>query len=350
MNWNTQSLRKGALVLLVVVLVRILLTCTLGKHVALFAQPQPAAFLLADAVQEPDQEAEQPPEVTTEPPTEPTTEPPTEPVTEPTEPTETYRMPEVPEEGFKLEAADASCVEINYVAKKKFSVSEMLQDPLRWELAGEKPTVLIIHTHGTEAYTPVNGETYKEEGGVFRTTDKDHNMIAVGQELTRLLNAAGIKTVHDQTFYDYPDYEAAYDNARVGLKEQLEQNSGIKLVIDLHRDAAQWEDGSQWATEATIKGEKSAQVMLVVGTDTYYTNPNWEQNLSMALKLHAVMEKTHPGSTRPLDLRNQRFNQDLQVGTVIAEIGAAGNTQREAMNAVSVLAEAIILLANGTQS
>ena len=59
------------------------------------------------------------------------------------------------------------------------------------------------------------------------------------------------------------------------------------------------------------------------------------------------MEKTHPGSTRPLDLRKQRFNQDLSTGAIIAEIGAAGNTHREAMNAVSVLAEAIILLSKG---
>jgi short-subunit dehydrogenase len=98
---------------------------------------------------------------------------------------------------------------------------------------------------------------------------------------------------------------------------------------------------------AIVNGEKSAQIMLVMGTDSYYTHPNWEKNLSIALKLQAVMEKTHDGSTRPLDLRKQRFNQDLAAGAIIAEVGAAGNTHREALNGVSVLAEAIILLAKG---
>jgi stage II sporulation protein P len=59
------------------------------------------------------------------------------------------------------------------------------------------------------------------------------------------------------------------------------------------------------------------------------------------------MEKNHEGVTRPLDLRKQRFNQDLSTGAIIAEIGAVGNTQQEAMNGVSALAEAIILLARG---
>ena len=190
--------------------------------------------------------------------------------------------------------------------------------------------------------------TYEEEGGEYRTTDESCNMLSLGEELARLLNEAGIHTVQDRTYYDYPDYLASYDNARVGLQKQLDKYPTVKLVIDLHRDSAEREDGSQWATSATVNGEESAQVMLVMGTDSYYTHPNWEKNLSIALKLQAIMEKTHDGSTRPLDLRKQRFNQDLSTGAIIAEIGAAGNTYREAMNGVSVLAEAIIMLAKGT--
>lgn len=345
MNWNKQSLRKGALVILALVLLRLLLSCTVGKKVALFGQPQPAAFLLAASEEETTPPEE--PETTTAP-TEPS-DPVTEPTEPPTEPTVPYTMPDAPEDAMKMEVVNASLVEINNVAKKNLSVGEMIQEPLQWDLTVDEPSVLIIHTHGTEAYTPVEGETYKEEGGDYRTTDNDHNMIAVGEELARLLKEAGINVVHDQSIYDYPDYEGAYDNARVGFQQQLKDHPTVKLVIDLHRDAAQWEDGSQWATQATIKGEKSAQVMLVVGSDTYYSHSNWEQNLTLALKLHSVMEKTHPGSTRPLDLRNQRFNQDLSPGAIIAEIGSAGNTQREAMNAVSVLAEAIIMIAKGTK-
>ena len=322
--------------------VRLLCSCTLGEAVELFSQPELASFLIQA---ETGKLLSQTP-VTPEPAPE-VTEPPTEAATQP--PTEAPAQAAVPQDSAVFASADADFVEMNYSAKRSPDIEALLTRSLDWDLTGEEPAVLIFHTHGTEAYTPVSGEYYEEEGGEYRTTDEDHNMMSLGAELARLLNAAGIPTVQDTTYYDYPDYLASYDNARIGL-QQLEKYPTVKLVIDLHRDAAEYENGSQWSTEAVINGEKSAQIMLVMGTDSYYTHPGWEDNLSVALKLQAMMEKTHPGATRPLDLRKQRFNQDLLPGAVIAEIGAAGNTHREAMNAVSVLAEAIIQLSKGANT
>lgn len=329
--------------MLALIAVRLLCSCTMGDAVEIFSQPELAAFLIqAETGRIPDQ-----PQVTTEPaPRE--TEPPTEEATDP--PTEPPVQIAAPQDSAVFASADADFVEMNYSAKRSPDIPGLLTQSLDWDLTGEAPAVLIFHSHGTEAYTPVPGEGYEEEGGEYRTTNEDCNMMSLGAELARLLNAAGISTVHDTAYYDYPDYLASYDNARIGLQEKLQEYPTVKLVIDLHRDAAEYEDGTQWATEAIINGEKSAQIMLVVGTDSYYTHPNWEENLSVALKLQAMMEKTHPGATRPLDLRKQRFNQDLLSGAIIAEVGAAGNTHREAMNAVSVLAEAIIQLSKGANT
>ena len=318
---------------------RLVCSWTMGNKWSLFAQPEVADYLISQT---------QP----TSPPQAPVliTEPMTEAVliTQPPEPEpEPMTLPVVTEEPYLFQKADVSCIDMNYSANRTPDIEGLLTQTLDWDLATDEPTVLIIHSHGTEAYLPGDGYTYTEEGGEYRTLDEACNMLALGEELARLLNEAGIITVQDRSYYDYPDYLTSYDNARIGLQEQLNRYPTVKLVIDLHRDSAQRSDGSQWATEAIINGEKSAQVMLVMGTDSYYTHPNWEKNLSVALKLQAIMEKTHGGSTRPLDLRKQRFNQDLSVGSIIAEIGAAGNTYREAQNAVSVLAEAIILLANG---
>lgn len=344
MSWNKKLLRPAALVTLALLLVRLLCSCTMGKIFDVFAQPELAAFLIQSGTgKQPDLSVL----------TEPATTRATEPVTEPeptTEPPEPVTMPDIPDDSYAFAPADTSYVEMNYSASRKPDIGGLLTQSLSWDLTGSQPSVLIYHTHGTEAFTPTQGNTYQEEGGEYRTTNTSYNMISLGEELARLLNEAGIRTVHDKTFYDYPDYLASYDNARIGLQEQLDKYPSVKLVIDLHRDAATYEDGTQWATEAIINGEKSAQIMLVMGTDVYYTNPNWEQNLGVALKLNAVMEKVHAGATRPLDLRKQRFNQDLRIGSVIAEIGAAGNTHEEAMNAVSVLAEAIILLSKGANT
>jgi len=76
----------------------------------------------------------------------------------------------------------------------------------------------------------------------------------------------------------------------------------------------------------------------------------WEENLSLAAKVHAQLERQSPGIMRPLSLRGQRFNQDLCSGALLVEVGAAGNTRKEALVAARELAKAVIALANGTHA
>lgn len=332
MTKHNQPYSKLIWIVVALVFLRLFCSLFLGNRWKIFSQPEVADRLLQE-------------------PTTTVTEPADEPValTEPAAtPPFVLPMPEVPEGQYGFDISDVSFIEMEDPADCNPDLETLLTQPLAWDLTSEEPSVLIFHTHGTEAFVTTDDYTYEEAGGSFRTRDEACNMLAVGDELTRLLNEAGIHAVHDRTLYDYPDYTASYDTARTGLEKQLEQYPTVKLVIDLHRDSVEQEDGSQWATKATVNGVSSAQVMLVMGTDIYYAHPNWEKNLSIALKLHAVMEKNHDGITRPLDLRRQRFNQDLSTGAIIAEIGAAGNSLTEAKNAVSVLAEAIIQLAKGT--
>jgi stage II sporulation protein P len=87
--------------------------------------------------------------------------------------------------------------------------------------------------------------------------------------------------------------------------------------------------------------------MTVCGTDTNLHNPNWKENLALALKLHVLLERENPGIMRPVNLRSQRFNQDLSAGALLIEVGAAGNTRKEALLTARKLAEAIVTLAGG---
>lgn len=98
-------------------------------------------------------------------------------------------------------------------------------------------------------------------------------------------------------------------------------------------------------TRAEIDGEASAQLMVVIGTN----HERYEENLSIGLKLHTLLEQQVPGIMRPLQLRQQRFNQDLNSGALLIEIGAAGNSHGEARLAAAQLAEAIVSMAHGTQ-
>lgn len=338
MNWNKQSLRTGALVILAAIVLRLICSGVLGSKLEVFAQPELASYLVySESGRNPVE-----PDTTTEPTPEPTVEPTEAPTTAPTE------APTEPPEATKFTAADAQYLEMKYSCSYRPDIEALLTQTLDWDLSGDEPTVLIIHTHGTEAFMPTADSTYEETGGEFRTLEEDYNMLSLGQELKRLLEDGGIKVIHDTTYYDYPDYLESYDTCRKGMREQLEQNPSIKMVIDLHRDAAEYSDGTQWATSCTINGEESSQMMFVVGTSAAgLTHPNWQTNLSIALKLNVLMEKLAPGVTRPVNLRGQRFNHDLNDGAFIVEVGSAGNTHAQSMNAIPILAEAILELANG---
>ena len=172
-------------------------------------------------------------------------------------------------------------------------------------------------------------------------------MIRMGQELTRLLEAGGIRVIHDTAHHDYPDYNSAYSNARKSIAEYLREYPSIRMVLDLHRDASDTTDG-QLVTSATVGGQRSAQLLMMVGTDAGGNyHPNWQENLALGLKLSAVLERTNPGICRPVTLRTERFNTDMTPGSLLVEVGAAGNTQQEALLAIHALAQGILEIAHG---
>ena len=237
--------------------------------------------------------------------------------------------------------SDADGLELYYASTKEPDIPALLAQPLQWNLRGEEPTVLIIHTHTTESYTRVD-EPYTESAA-WRTTDEGYNMVSIGEVVREILEENGIPVIHDRELHDYPSYNGSYTRTRAAIIDYVNQNGSIQLILDLHRDAA-GEGSHQMRTLAAVDGEPSAQLMLVMGTnyDTY------EDNLSLALKVHAQLEAQCPGITRPLQLRAARFNQDLCPGSLLVEVGAAGNTHPEARRAAEQLAEAIVALADGT--
>ena len=244
-------------------------------------------------------------------------------------------------------AEDGAAVTVKSNTDLEPDLSELIARPLSWDLTGEDPTVLILHTHGTESYTKQSGENYTESSA-YRTLDKQYNMISLGDHLTDLLEAGGIRVVHDRELHDYPSYSGSYNHARKSIAAYLKEHPSIRLVLDLHRDAS-GDNDNQMRTKATVDGNPSAQLMLVVGTNgTGLTHPDWEENLALGLKLHTQCERISPGIMRYVNLRAQRFNQDLSPGALIVEVGAAGNTHTEALRAIDILAEAILDLAKGT--
>lgn len=247
----------------------------------------------------------------------------------------------------RITASDVQWVEMDYDCAYRPDLEALLEQPLDWTLTGEEPTVLILHTHTTESYTK-NGEHY-EETARYRTLEEAYNMLSIGDAVAQILMDAGIGVIHDRQIHDYPSYNGSYVHARNATEELLKQYPSIQLILDLHRDALE-HGGAQLSTKTLVAGSPSAQLMLVVGTDISHPgHRNWERNLSVALKFQALLQRQSPGIMRPLNLRAQRFNQDLCPGALLVEVGAAGNTHAEALTAARELANAVVQLAAGTQ-
>ena len=162
------------------------------------------------------------------------------------------------------------------------------------------------------------------------------------------MRAQGIGVIHDTTLHDYPSYNDAYGSSRTGMKEYLERYPSIRLVLDLHRDAYEDANGNQVAQTVFSQGTRIAPLMFVVGSDYGGAHPNWQENLALALKLQTLIDARCPGICRNINLRSQKFNQDLSPGTLLVEVGAAGNTHDEALRAAEMLAGGIIRLAYGS--
>ena len=242
-----------------------------------------------------------------------------------------------------FEGRDMELVEISDEPGLSPDSEALLTAPLELELADGEPRVLILHSHTTESYTQT-GERY-EETSPYRTLDPGHNMIALGRIVADILRDAGIGVIHDTDFHDYPSYNGSYSHAAASTKAYLEEYPTIELILDLHRDAAETPTG-QMATRCSIGGEEAARLMFVLGTDKRLDHPDWERNLSLALKLQVLLEKENPGICRSLTLSKNRYNQHLGNTALIVEIGAAGNTLDQAKLAARELGEAIVQLAN----
>ena len=109
--------------------------------------------------------------------------------------------------------SDADGLELYYASTEDPDIPALLARPLQWNLRGEEPTVLIIHTHTTESYTRTD-EPYTESAA-WRTADEKYNMVSIGDTVSRILEENGIPVIHDRALHDYPYIDPALLNAQL---------------------------------------------------------------------------------------------------------------------------------------
>lgn len=225
-------------------------------------------------------------------------------------------------------------------------IANLLNSPPDIQNSSNAPTVLIVHTHTTESYTP-EGQSSYNAAETTRTRDKTKNVVRVGEEIARTLTDAGINVLHDTTINDYPSYNGSYTKTLGIIEWYLAHYPSIQVVLDVHRDAMSKTDGTKFKTTAEVGGEKTAQVMLVVGTNEGgLLHENWQENLKFGLHVQDKLTTLYPNLARPINLRKERFNQHATPGSVIVEVGTDGNTLSEACRAGRLFATALAAVLN----
>lgn len=223
----------------------------------------------------------------------------------------------------------------------EFNLQSMLDNPKRVIADSDEPLVLIYHTHATEAYTPSGSDTYTASGEQ-RTLDTNQNMVRVGEELCKVLESRGIKTIHLTDLNDYPSYNGSYGESLRNVQAALKKYPSVKMTIDVHRDAILNADGTPKKLSTDINGKTAAQMMLVMGTDASgLAFDDWEEHLGYAVTLQRELDAAYPNLMRSINLRKQRFNLHLTPASMLLEVGTSGNTLQEAIYSIQLFGDTL---------
>ena len=224
---------------------------------------------------------------------------------------------------------------------RQLPLAEMLSEPLKIAEPTGQPQVYIYHTHTGEAYTPGALDTYETDSS-DRCTNPAYNVVRVGEEIASVLRSHGIGVIHDTTAYDSPSYTGAYKRSLAAVQAAIQEHPSIEVVIDVHRDALNQPQAQKYKLVADLGTQKTAQVMMVIGTDTAAgDHPHWRENLKLALQVQKNMANQWPTLARPIKLTRSSYNQFSAIGAMIVEVGANGNSLAEAIQGGHLYAEAL---------
>lgn len=207
---------------------------------------------------------------------------------------------------------------------------------------GDGPRVLIYHTHTWEAYAQVEDARYVETEK-WRTSDHTADVVAVGAALANALRAFGCTVVHDDTDFEPPNLDSAYQRSLTMLEQRTSAGERYDLYIDLHRDAISTQ--STLLRTVNIGGVDVARFMVLVGKGTgsgFDVKPDWEANYAIAELITESLNGQCDRLAREIKVKTGRFNQHIAPRCVLIECGNNLNTLQEALAGVPYLAQAVM--------
>lgn len=211
--------------------------------------------------------------------------------------------------------------------------------------ADAAPTILIYHTHTTEAYGQTESYTYVSTGS-WRTDENDKNIVAVGERLAELLRERGFSVLHDTTDHEPPKLATAYSRSEETMRDYQQKYPSLEVFIDVHRDAYGNSD-TPITDYLELNGEEVARMMFVVGTGEGATGtgfdemPDFESNYALAEAITNRLTAIDSRLARPIRVKTGRYNQHISSHCLLVEVGHNCNSLDQALAAIPYLADAI---------
>lgn len=215
---------------------------------------------------------------------------------------------------------------------ERLNIAELTGADMTLQGDSASPQILIYHTHSLEGYAD------STEG------DLSTGVVGAGEYLAQLLHKQyGFNVIHHTGQYDVENRDRAYSCAEPAIRQILEENPTIEVVIDLHRDAVK----EDVRLVADIDGRPTAKFMFFNGLSynntqgniDYLYNPYIKDNLAFSFQAQALANEYYPGVTRGIYLRALRYNMHFCPKSMLIELGAQTNTCEEVWNAVPIIAQ-----------
>src|SRR5699024_615487 len=103
-----------------------------------------------------------------------------------------------------------------------------------------------------------------------------YNVTTIGEVLSDTLTRNGHKVEHVTKYHDVPSYNESYSKSLSTVQGSLEENSNLKILLDIHRDGHDQNEPDvqknldnlldKYTTE--VNGKKVATFFFVVGPDS----------------------------------------------------------------------------------
>lgn len=209
-----------------------------------------------------------------------------------------------------------------------------------------KPTVLVFHSHTSEAYEFLDRGWFSDQFNT-RSRDNNKNVVRVGTAIVQRLRAAGFVVIHDTSVHD-TTYKGSYPSSRTSIEKYKKQYPTLKVIIDIHRDGMRTSENVKLKPTSKINGKKAAQVMIITGCQEGPVTdfPDWKQNLTFSVQLQHKAESLYPNLMRPIYFCRRKYNMDTSHCGVLIEVGSDSNTLEEAVYSGELIGNSLAALMN----